>query len=108
LESTCRYCHDECRKHGCDFTPTAAALSASTNYTATISTAAKNAGSITAMPNPVAWSFTTMGASSANQATPFIGQAPVNLLSSANFVILAQTQITEANPVVARSSEMSD
>jgi len=77
------------------FTPTAAALNASTNYTATISTAAKNAGSITAMPDPVAWSFTTMGASFANQASPFVGQAPVDLLSTRDFVILAKTTITD-------------
>ena len=77
------------------FTPNVATLNANTSYTATISTAAKNAGSITAMPNPVAWSFTTMGASSANQATPFVGQAPVDLLSAGNFVILAKTTITD-------------
>ncbi len=77
------------------FTPNAATLNASTNYTATISTAAKNAGSITAMPNPVAWSFTTMGVSFANQASPFVGQAPVDLLSAIDFAILAKTTITD-------------
>jgi len=40
------------------FTPTAAALTPNTSYTATVTTAAKNAGG-TAMPNPVAWSFPT-------------------------------------------------
>jgi hypothetical protein len=73
------------------FTSTAASLNQSTNYTATITTAAKNAGSITAMPKAVAWSFTTVGSS-------FIGQASVNLLTAGNFVILAQAAITEANP----------
>ncbi len=77
------------------FTPNVAALTANTNYTATISTAAKNAGSITAMPNPVAWRFTTMDTSFANQASPFVGQAPVDLLSAGNFAILAKTTITD-------------
>jgi hypothetical protein len=77
------------------FTPNVAALTANTNYTATISTAAKNAGSITAMPNPVAWSFTTMNTSFANQASPFVGQAPVDLLSAGDFSILAKTTITD-------------
>ena len=77
------------------FTPNVAALTANTGYTATISTAAKNAGSITAMPNPVAWSFTTMNTSFANQASPFVGQAPVDLLSAVDFAILAKTTITD-------------
>ena len=77
------------------FTPTATALNANTSYTATVTTAAKNAGSITATPNPVAWSFTTMGSSFANQSSPFVGQAPVDLLSAGNFVILAKTTITD-------------
>ena len=77
------------------FTPNVATLNLNTNYTATITTAAKNAGSITAMPNPVAWSFTTMNTSFANQASPFVGQAPVDLLSAGNFTILAKTTITD-------------
>ncbi len=36
-----------------------------------------------------------MGASSANQATPFVGQAPADLLSAGNFTILAKTTITD-------------
>ncbi len=68
------------------FTPTAL-LMPNTGYTATISTAAMNAGG-TAMPNPISWSFTT-GAGAA------IGQAPVNLLSAGNFAILAKTAITD-------------
>ena len=77
------------------FKPIALSLTAGTQYTATITTAAKNAGSITPMPNPVAWSFTTMAASFPNQAVPFISQDPVDLLSTANFVILAKTAITD-------------
>jgi hypothetical protein len=80
------------------FTSTASALNAGTSYTATISTAAKNFGSITAMPKAVAWSFTTMAVSFVNQAIPFIGQAPINLLTAANFTILAKTTITDVSP----------
>ena len=70
------------------FTP-AAALLANTNYTATVSTAAKNAAG-TAMPSPVVWSFTT-------NAVARIGQAPVNLLTAGNFVILTKTGITNVH-----------
>jgi hypothetical protein len=68
------------------FTPSAA-LSANTSYTATITTAAKNAGSLIAMPKTVAWTFTT-------KATVLTGQAPVNLLTAGNFVIRANTGVT--------------
>jgi adhesin HecA-like repeat protein len=70
------------------FTPTAAALTPNTSYTATVTTAAKNAGG-TAMAHPVAWSFTTKSVAST-------AQAPINLLSilTNNFVILTQTGIT--------------
>lgn len=68
------------------FTPTAGTLTANTQYTATISTAAKNAGG-TAMPNPIVWKFTT-------NATPLISQAPINLGSAINFVILSEAGIT--------------
>ncbi len=68
------------------FTPTAATLTANTQYTATISTAAKNATGI-AMPNPIVWKFTT-------NATPLISQAPINLGSAINFVILSKAGIT--------------
>ena len=71
------------------FTPTAAALLANTNYTATVSTAAKNAAG-TAMPNPIAWSFTT-------NAVARTAQAPVNLLTAGNFVILTKTGITNVH-----------
>lgn len=69
------------------FTPTAAALLVNTQYTATVTTAAKSAGG-TAMASPVAWSFTTA-------AIAKTGQAPINLLSAGNFVILAKTAITD-------------
>jgi len=36
-----------------------------------------------------------MNTSFANQASPFVGQAPVDLLSAGNFVILAKTTITD-------------
>src|SRR5450830_2055311 len=70
------------------FTPTASALTLNTSYTATITTAAKNAGG-TAMGHPVAWSFTTKSVAST-------AQAPINLLSilTNNFVILTKTGIT--------------
>ena len=71
------------------FTPTAAALLANTNYTATVSTAAKNAAG-TAMPSPIAWSFTT-------NAVARTAQAPVNLLTAGNFVILTKTGITNVH-----------
>ena len=71
------------------FTPAAAALLANTNYTATVSTAAKNAAG-TAMPNPIAWSFTT-------NAVARTAQAPVNLLTAGNFVILTKTGITNVH-----------
>ncbi|NMM37308.1 MAG: DUF3494 domain-containing protein [Glaciimonas sp.] len=75
------------------FTPTATALTPNTNYTATITTAAKNAGG-TAMVNPVTWSFMT-------KDVPFTGQDPVSLGSAGNFVILSKTGIsTVPNSVV--------
>ncbi|MGV8894782.1 MAG: ice-binding family protein [Burkholderiaceae bacterium] len=68
------------------FTPTAAALTPNTNYTATITTAARSAGGI-ALANPVIWNFTT-------KAVASTGQAPIILGKSANFVILAKTGIS--------------
>lgn len=75
------------------FTPTAVNLNAGISYTATISTAAKNAGG-TAIPKSVAWSFTTRAVSAANQAAPFVGQAPIDLLSAGNFAILSSSPTT--------------
>ncbi|MEO7954837.1 MAG: ice-binding family protein [Polaromonas sp.] len=71
------------------FTPTAPALLANTNYTATVSTAAKNTAG-TAMPSTIAWSFTT-------NAVARTAQAPVNLLTAGNFVILTKTGITNVH-----------
>jgi hypothetical protein len=70
------------------FTPTAAALLVSTQYTATVSIAAKSAGG-TAMPNPVVWSFTTAAGLTTSQAA-------VNLGTAGNYVIFANTGITNA------------
>jgi len=71
------------------FSPTAAALQPNTNYTATVTTAAKSAGG-TAMANPVAWTFTT-------NAIALTGQAPVNLGTAGDFVIFANTGISNAS-----------
>lgn len=68
------------------FTPTAAALTPNTSYTARVSTAAKNASG-TALTNPVEWSFTT----SASAST---GQAGVDLGTAANYAILAKTGVS--------------
>ena len=56
------------------FAPTAAALTPNISYTATVSTAAKNAGG-TAMPNTVAWNFTTSKVASTGQTAPDLGTA---------------------------------
>lgn len=76
------------------FSPTAAALLPNTNYTATVSTAAKSAGG-TAMANPVAWTFTT-------NAIALTGQAPVNLGTAGDFVIFANTGIDNASACVGQ------
>ena len=82
------------------FTATATTLNPGTSYTATVTTAAQRASDNLAMPKAVAWSFTTRATNAATQTAnvPFIGQAPINLLTAGNFVILAQAAITEANP----------
>jgi hypothetical protein len=82
------------------FTATATTLNPGTSYTATVSTAAQRASDNLAMPKAVAWNFTTRATNAATQTAnvPFIGQAPINLLTAGNFVILAQAAITEANP----------
>jgi hypothetical protein len=64
------------------FTPTAGNLALNTQYTATITVAAKNSLG-TAMPNPVEWSFTT-----AALALP-AGQAQVDLGRAAAFALFA-------------------
>lgn len=68
------------------FTPAASALNTNTSYTATVTTAAKNAGG-NAMVNPVAWSFTT-------GAVATIGQAPVDLGKAGNYAILAKSGVS--------------
>ena len=68
------------------FTPTAPALNTNTSYTATVTSAAKNAGGI-AMANPVEWRFTT-------RAVASIGQAPVDLGTAGNYAILAKTGVS--------------
>ena len=70
------------------FTPSAPALTPNTGYTATVTTAAKNASGM-AMANPVAWSFTT-------RTTPFTAQAPVDLGLAGNYAIFAKTGIANA------------
>ena len=68
------------------FTPSWSALTRNTNYTATITTAAKTAGGI-AMAHPFAWSFTT-------KAVASTAQAPVKLGTAGNFAILSKTGIS--------------
>jgi hypothetical protein len=80
------------------FTPTAAALIPNTSYTATVTTAAKNAGG-TAMPNTVAWSFTT-------KAVAFTAQAPVDLGLAGNYAIFANTGIANATAPAAITGDM--
>jgi hypothetical protein len=68
------------------FTPSSSALATNTQYTATISTAAKSAGGV-ALSRAVSWTFKT-------KATASTAQAPVNLGTAGNFVILAETGIS--------------
>ena len=68
------------------FTPAAAALSANTTYTATVSTAAKDAGGA-ALATPMASSFTT-------KPIPSTAQAPVALGAAGTFAILTKSGIT--------------
>ncbi|MGA2134445.1 MAG: ice-binding family protein [Bryobacteraceae bacterium] len=72
------------------FTPTSSALSPNTSYTATVTTAAKNAGGV-AMANPIEWTFTTDGVVST-------GQTPVRLGEAAIFAILTKSGITDVFP----------
>ena len=71
------------------FTPTSSALNPNTSYTATVTTAAKNAGGV-AMGNPIEWTFTTGGVST--------GQTPVRLGEAAIFAILTKSGITDVFP----------
>jgi hypothetical protein len=72
------------------FTPNWSALNPNTSYTATVTTAAKNAAGV-AMANPVEWTFTT------NEAE-ITGQAPVSLGTAASFAILTKSGITDVFP----------
>ena len=69
------------------FTPSASALGLNASYTATVSTAARDAGG-TAMAAPVAWSFVTKGVASTAQASVQLGTA-------GTFAILSKTGITD-------------
>jgi hypothetical protein len=69
------------------FTPTSSSLNPNTSYTATLTTAAKNAGGIQ-MANPVVWNFTT-------NAVASTAQAPVNLGTAGTFAILSESGITD-------------
>lgn len=70
------------------FTPTAAALAVNTQYTATVTIAATNAGG-TAMATPITWDFTT-------GAALLTAHAPVPLGLAGNYVIFAGTGISQA------------
>ncbi len=72
------------------FTPTWSILNPNTSYTATVTTAAKNAAGV-AMANPVEWTFTT-------NAALVTGQAPVPLGRAASFAILTKSGITDVFP----------
>ena len=74
------------------FTPTSSALNPNTNYTATVTTAARNAGGV-AMANPIAWTFTT-------NAVELTGQTPVPLGQAGIFAILTKSGITDVFPSV--------
>lgn len=69
------------------FTPTASALTPDTNYTATVTTAAKNTGG-NAMATPFEWSFTTKTVEST-------AQAPVRLGQAGTFAIVSKAGITD-------------
>jgi hypothetical protein len=72
------------------FTPTSSALNPNTSYTATVTTAARNAGGV-AMDNPITWSFTT-------NAVALTGQSPVPLGEAGIFAILTKSGITDVFP----------
>jgi hypothetical protein len=74
------------------FTPTSSALNPNTSYTATVTTAAKNAAGV-AMDNPIEWTFTT-------NAVEFTGQTPVRLGTAGPFAILTKTGISDVFPSV--------
>jgi hypothetical protein len=69
------------------FTPTSSALNPNTSYTATITTAARNAGGVP-MANPITWRFTT-------NPVELTGQTPVALGEAGIFAILTKSGITD-------------
>ena len=69
------------------FTPSATALNLNAAYTATVSTAVRDAGG-TAMAFPIAWSFVT-------KAVASTAQESVKLGAAGTFAILSQTGITD-------------
>lgn len=72
------------------FTPSLSALKPNTSYTATITTAARNASGV-ALAHPIEWSFTT-------NAVELTGQAPVSLGDAGMFAILTKSGITDVFP----------
>src|SRR5579863_5449978 len=72
------------------FTPTLSALSPNTSYTATVTTAAKNAEGV-ALAHAITWRFTT-------NAVALTGQSPVPLGEAGIFAILTKTGITDVFP----------
>lgn len=72
------------------FTPSSLALNPNTSYTATITTAAKNANGV-AMAHPISWTFTT-------NPVPLTGQSPVPLGEAGIFAILTKSGITDVFP----------
>jgi hypothetical protein len=80
------------------FTPTASALTPNTDYTATVTTAAKNVvGS--ALAKDVSWRFKT-------DAVAFIAQAPVDLGMACDYAIFADTGIANATAPAAITGNM--
>jgi len=78
------------------FTPTWSALNPNTSYTATVTTAARNAAGV-AMANPIAWTFTTSAVTST-------GQTPVSLGLAGGFAILTKSGITDVFPSAINGS----
>jgi hypothetical protein len=69
------------------FTPTAAALSPDTLYTATVSAQARNSAGV-ALAQPVVWSFRTKPVASATRAS-------VNLGAAGTFALLSKSGVTD-------------
>jgi hypothetical protein len=72
------------------FTPTASALSPGTSYTATVTTAAKNASGV-AITHAITWRFTT-------NAIALTGQTPISLGEARIFAILTKSGVTDVSP----------